>query len=133
MSTLHNPGGEKTMSPEEQRTAIAEACGYSPCPLFDCPAWSKEPTGMIAPFVFSLPDYLTDLNAMHEAEKVLLSSSVINRRCTPFHAYFEALHGLCKMPPDTFDKPLQAEHWAICATAAQRAEAFLKTINLWTK
>lgn len=118
------------MSPEAQRIAIAEACPH----LFsvrksrfghDQLFWNfdGEEGGACDP--------LTDLNAMHEAEKVLLTKSVINRRSTPFHAYFETLHTLCRMPDDTFDKPMQPEHWAICATAAQRAEAFLRTLNLW--
>ena len=78
-----------------------------------------------------VPDYLSDLNAMHEAEEVLLGQSVINRSSTPFHRYYLELHEMCTMPDNTFHLPMKAEHWAICATAAQRAEAFLRTIGKW--
>ena len=58
------------------------------------------------------PDYLNDLNAMHEAEKVLTSPQ--------WDKYTVALL-------------FATEHRMFCAaTAAQRAEAFLKTLNLWT-
>ena len=51
------------------------------------------------------PDYLNDLNAMHEAEKTLKVSEII--------PYGENVGHDMK------------------ATAAQRAEAFLKTLNLY--
>ena len=59
--------GGWAMTPEAQRIAIAEACGwsyeknetYAPDGAF---WWSKNP---------EFPDYLNDLNAMHEAENTL--------------------------------------------------------------
>lgn len=58
----------------------------------------------------TLPNYTTDLNAMHEAEKTL----------TPIQAttYFVMLDELL-------------EDRVVFATAAQRAEAFLRTIGKW--
>ena len=88
------------MTPQQQRIAIAEACGTM--------QWSYAlPTKCIGA---SVPDYLNDLNAMHEAEKVLdynelreMEDSVSFQFAVyPFHA-----------------------------TAAQRAEAFLRTLGLW--
>jgi hypothetical protein len=88
------------MKPEKQRTAIAEACGTM--------KWSYAlPTKTIG---CGVPDYLNDLNAMHEAEKVLdynqlreMEDSVSFQFAVyPFHA-----------------------------TANQRAEAFLRTIGKW--
>lgn len=76
----------------------------------------------------SVPDYCNDLNAMHEAEKMLLVQSKINDQTTPFHRYFQCLHAICA-GTDRYDEPMQAEHWAICATALQRAEAFVKTME----
>lgn len=55
------------------------------------------------------PDYLNDLNAMHEAEKTMTG---LQR-----DAYFDRLVW--------FGPPL-------FATAAQRAEAFGRTLGLWT-
>ncbi len=62
-----------------------------------------------------LPDYFNDLNAMHEAEKVLTESQQMPYRTALFcteevdYSYFKLIH----------------------ATAAQRAEAFLRTIGKW--
>lgn len=110
------------MKPEEQRVAIAEACGYLPDPTTKL--WYGLGEGIIAGFkkdklrIESLPDYLNDLNAMHEAEKLLKSEQhftfqvelarVINTTTYPLN--FALLH----------------------ATATQRAEAFLRTLNLYT-
>jgi hypothetical protein len=98
------------MTPEKQRIAIAEACG-----------WTTEHKGLWVESLktyAALPDYLNDLNAMHEAEKTLTEKGVntwwayvdlINRRnLTPF-----------------------GQSTAVHATAAQRAEAFLRTIGKW--
>lgn len=69
-----------------------------------------------------LPDYLNDLNAMHEAEKIL------QERCIFWPDYVDEL---AKMFPSA--RRDQRANWsqAIHATAAQRAEAFLHTIGKW--
>jgi hypothetical protein len=63
-----------------------------------------------------LPDYLNDLNAMHEAEKMLTESqsAQYERRLMGSRSFVGA-----------------AEFWIYHATAAQRAEAFLRTIGKW--
>jgi hypothetical protein len=97
------------MKPEKQRIAIAEACG------FKWSEYSDELGQLVAEFT---PNYLTDLNAMHEAEKVLTEKQRI--------AYSDC----------TYDIALKAQkeigkwRW-ISLTAAQRAEAFLRTIGKW--
>ncbi len=65
-----------------------------------------------------IPDYLHDLNAMHEAEKIIRSKP--NKRNGQVYAYL-------------YESELSSLTGgeSIYATAAQRAEAFLKTINLW--
>jgi hypothetical protein len=102
------------VNPEQQRIAIAEACGW--VREFDGnyeePEWywipPNDPDGDS-----ELPDYCNDLNAMHEAENVLT-----NEQWWLFVEFLTEIRGggvaLC-----------------ISATAAQRAEAFLKTLNLW--
>ena len=62
----------------------------------------------------ALPDYTNDLNAMHEAEKILNGDEQ--------HTF--EMH-LLQMPDLGWE--IKGTH----ATAAQRSEAFLKTINLW--
>jgi len=101
------------MTPEAQRIAIAEACGWrctaSFKEAFAC--WVK-PDGMDHQTEW-LPDYLNDLNAMHEAEKVL---DTVTQRGD----YWDYLFSLT-------DGEFEMCH----ATAAQRAEAFLRTIGKW--
>lgn len=111
------------MTPEAQRIKIAEACGWSVenchvrggknvlykgvvrhSELFND---ALEPTLMLMrPW---LPDYLNDLNAMHEAEKILYATP----NYTPYRSELAKLGDI------------------VHATAAQRAEAFLRTLGLW--
>jgi hypothetical protein len=67
-----------------------------------------------------LPDYLNDLNAMHEAEKGL---DVALR-----DAYFDHLWNIC----DKAQRMAPVSRWLVPnATARQRAEAFLRTVERW--
>ena len=68
--------------------------------------------------ILGLPDYCNDLNAMHEAEKVLTDEQS--------KAYTETLWVIVKRE-STSKTRWQLWH----ATADQRAEAFLKTIGKW--
>ena len=63
-----------------------------------------------------IPDYLNDLNAMHKAEKTL----------NPIQAaeYARILTSIAWQSEQPVFAPMTA-------TAAQRAEAFLRTLNLW--
>ena len=66
-----------------------------------------------------LPDYLNDLNAMHEAENVLLNKCDNDPQD---NLWIDYLANLLIAAPYCL-----REH----ATAAQRAEAYLRTLNLW--
>lgn len=75
-------------------------------------------------FARELPDYPNDLNAMHEAEKVLTGRDS--------EEYALMLSRVCDgQRPDAY------KHWSdiaggtTSATAAQRCEAFLRTIGKW--
>jgi hypothetical protein len=97
------------MSPDKQNIAIAEACE-----IVSRDQWGllyKTPQGVVR----DCPDYLKDLNAMHEAEKVFLK---IETLCF-WETYSNRLTGSLGCT-DIFH-----------ATAAQRAEAFLRTIGKW--
>jgi hypothetical protein len=134
------------MKPEQQRIAIAEACGWLKYTQFtthpklwghnpakyhtsiwgltlvadmtqdECTQYGWYGDGHIS--IDNLPDYLNDLNAMHEAEKMLRkpmkgsdTDTIIGDR---MHKYAELIG------------------YAFDSTAAQRAEAFLRTIGKWT-
>jgi len=95
------------MTPEQQRVAIAEACGWK-TGYRDPEAWHP------------LPDYLNDLNAMHDAEKVLGEKRI--------RIYAFTLAQVLDTSP-TVD--LDDQFLNIHATASQRAKAFLRTIGKW--
>lgn len=105
------------MSPEAQRIAIAEACGWrmgtETVEHIDGYQWTETRKFWTSPTrkIYSLPDYLNDLNAMHEATQSLTKDQL---------RWYRNL--LIEMT-GTFE--------AIDATAAERAEAFLRTIGKW--
>ncbi len=104
------------MSPEQQRIAIAEACGWklvTDNPEYE-PYWEDPKGNMVAVSngVHRLPDYLNDLNAMAAAESIIIKAGAQTIRL-----YEDALQKFVAN--------------IVFATAAQRAEAFLKTLNLW--
>lgn len=110
------------MTPEAQRIAIAEACGYRKGE--NSPLWWARPSGQ--PFkacgVKDLPDYLNDLNAMHEAEKMLVNDG----RSADYNFHLKRLCTVdYQQGKHTYPRPWHA-------TAAQRAEAFLRTIGKWS-
>ena len=91
------------MNPEQQRVAIAEACG-----------WLKVHGHSVA----GIPDYLNDLNAMHDAEETLQESQRVT--------YSNELYDLA------VEHQLKTGKWSyLSMTASQRAEAFLRTIGKW--
>jgi hypothetical protein len=110
------------MTTEKQRIAIAEACGWKPgkCPCGEdsCNAW-KTPAGDNWEYV---PDYLNDLNAMHEAEKVLTYEQA--------EEFVEQLY-LADQKNNLAENPPPWRFNVASATAIQRAEAFLRTVGKW--
>lgn len=111
------------MQQEQQRIAIAEACGWKLEPTQAKGGWklycgtvattfwwneTKKPT--LEQVSHAIPNYPNDLNAMHEAEKMLTGITRID--------YF---YGLDQQ------LGLEAPH----ASSQQRAEAFLRTIGKW--
>jgi hypothetical protein len=112
------------MTPEAQRVAIAEACGwkYKGPPGFADPSYKAwlAPDGSSHLYP---PDYLNDLNAMHEAEKFLVGSKLWNR-------YTDWIGKLCHYIPEIHGLR-SFVNIIVTATAAQRAEAFLRTLRLW--
>ena len=101
------------MNKEQQRIAIAEACGWKWERLWTGELHGK-PIGEQGPFC-ELPDYLNDLNAMHEAEKTLSDNQLFVMSRQLQHITRSIVIGVAVMT----------------ASATQRAEAFLKTIDKW--
>jgi len=106
------------VKPEAQRIAIAEWCGWVTDAGYEnslrdnafygsCPArgirWQR------------CPDYLNDLNAIHEAENKLDKGQAME--------FERQLRTVCSS---------RYYSSVISSSAAQRAEALLKTMDLWT-
>ena len=102
------------MNTEQQRIVIAQACGYKDVAIRLTEGTIKVMTGFKNHrFDEEVPDYLNDLNAMHDAEKILSPTSEIE--------WHNQLQNVCGCS------------WRVMirATAAQRAEAFLRTLGRW--
>jgi len=100
------------MKPELQRIAIAEACGWTVINDSLChitPDRNGEPQIAV---IARLPDYLTDLNAMHEAEQNIRHDH---------DSWGKYLVFLSRSAPEC----------RVFSTAAERAEAFLRTVGKW--
>ena len=117
------------MNPEQQRIAIAEACGWKNADHPDVmqlkqgwtmpEKWCMDPKGVLR-FDHDRPNCLNDLNAMHDAEKVLDPKGKDG-------SYEYWLRTVCHIP----ERESAKGRYFYRATAAQRAEAFLRTIGKW--
>ena len=123
------------MNQEKQRIAIAKACGWRPT---ERPSTWLSPSG--APTLMSkMPDYLNSLDAMHEAYLyardhyvgTLKNSPACDRQLVFGLKFSVELARIVKGNTELADSVVDAH--TINATAAQRAEAFLKTLGLWTE
>lgn len=125
------------MNPIDINIAIAKACGWTnidkyfgraPIPftrsfLGGTDDGLAEGEDTLGHEIKPIPDYCNDLNAMHEAEKTLEIVSLglylrILADKFPYNGGYSWTFGYAK---------------SITATSAQRAEAFLRALNLWTE
>jgi hypothetical protein len=116
------------MSPEQQRIAIAKACGwknFNSASHEGAIQYGQPPN---TPYnSWELPDYLGDLNACHEMEE-LLDEGQKER----FGFWINHLHPFADIHYSEKKKDIQLEVFSLVhATADQRAEAFLRTLGLW--
>jgi len=118
LRVLGGGANKSLMNDSEMQIAIAEACGWKVHPKNDSIVIPPNSPNSVQPR-HTLPDYLNDLNAMHEAEKVLNDVQRIHFSTQIMHSHNAKGGRGCS--------PFDYGH----ATARQRAEAFLKTLNLW--
>ena len=119
------------MNSEQQRIAIAEACGWKeiraevdwlPKELFGIFTWPHPTNAEKIKYFINrkpIPDYLNDLNAMHEAESILNADQMVS-----YDYHLDLMVGNGR-------QGLNIEYFLWSATASQRAEAFLRTIGKW--
>ena len=126
------------MTPEKQRIAIAEHLGFKPGTFItethwfdDCVSDGQEEvlfadheTGGAK---VRVPDFLEDLNAMRRVEQSLtrLQRRVHGRTLQDVTCW--AVVGFVS----DYDSELRSLSYLASASAAQRAEAFLKTVGKW--
>lgn len=114
------------MKPEAQRLAISEACGWR---------FEKTDSDWYLPArgeqvsEYHLPDYLNDLNAMHEVELAMSADDkrMFGMELSVIVVDSMTANGWKSGDHTTSDKA----EWIWSATAAQRAKAFLRTIGKW--
>jgi hypothetical protein len=94
------------MTDEQINAAIAEACGWT---SVNAKHRSGKAPGANYQGSEFIPVYCADLNAIHDAEKVLTKAQTDEYIALLFDATYEAT----------------------LATARQRAEAFLRTLGKW--
>jgi len=104
------------MNKQEQRIAIAEACGWKLQSVGNKP-YGTTPDGAAC---LNFLDYLNDLNAMHEVTSVLCDQTTQRFTDELIKVTKANTHGVAVIYSSLYD-----------ATAAQRAEAFLRTIGKW--
>lgn len=108
------------MSPEAQRIKIAKACGWKfiadYCHGEDQPPDYTTVTPDGRHLCGHYPDYLNDLNACREFEGAIIALGP-----PALDTYEDFLLAICT----------RAGNRIFRATAAQRCEAFLKTIGKW--
>lgn len=114
------------MTPSQINQAIAGECGISTgCNCIDwgamdhlstCPAHSRQ--------LESIPNYHGSLDAMAAAEKTLTDGE--------YHAFTLQLNEIAwRIHPEGRPDLIARYRCVFSATAAQRAEAFLRTRNKW--
>ena len=110
---------EWTMNDEEINRAIAEQLGWRDLKKgpYDGTYFGRYKDHTLNP----IPNYCGDLNAMHEAEKVLLADADTG------YEYDMELNGVCECWEDGVMNYMKLWH----STAYQRAEAFLRTVGKW--
>lgn len=111
----------QTMTNEEINTRIAQLLGWIYTKTVNDIPYGRHPiyTSDVG-WSIPLPDFCNDLNAMHEAEKLLRAEDGDDIE------YRDALIRAMSNPYGC-----HPEAWIWHATARQRAEAFLRTLNKW--
>ncbi len=119
------------MTDQEQNIAVAEACGWHHFIINDeygndraLRPTDKAVTGCV---FTDLPNYGTDLNAMHEAEKFMM-----HKQWPKYVTQLARVIAIGRSRIRDDDTRVSVPtNMLLAATAAQRREAFLRTIGKW--
>jgi hypothetical protein len=108
------------MTDDQINAAIAEACGWTQVGECENGGFRLRgfPPNRSEAHRKPIPQFCTDLNAMHEAEKTLTDDK--------YHQFTDCLYDLEQ------HRLNQTNKWRwLSVTAHQRAEAFLRTLGKW--
>lgn len=117
------------MKPKQQRIAIAEHCGWSRIEnahtMMIGGLWvGYPPNNALVGQKEQIPDYLDDLNAMHEAEETLDTIQHL--------MFYQEMVHILDTNEDGSHRYGACLYWeTMHATASQRCEAFLKATDRW--
>lgn len=115
------------LTPEQRRVRISNACGWTkePSPYFRGVILWVNPKGLHSGRDddprSGPPDYLNDLNACFDMEQMLTAHQ--------WSDYTKALRKIIKRDRKCERTGLIADFWFYHSTAAQRCEAFLRTVG----
>lgn len=128
------------MNTEAQRIAIAEACGYRMVEYPYAYPSIEMIKSRVSPEVFSqlltygyekIPDYLNDLNAMAAAEQFAIFEDGAGSIIASEEYGRQLIRIVLEVDDEGVPATLSGVATVARSTAAQRAEAFLRTLNLW--
>ena len=120
------------MKEEEINKRIAEACGWKQSER-SIAHWHHVSEPYSHMLFRDLPNYCADLNAMHKAENVLDGVHSWNgeeHHCNAKEAYMGHLTDIIVR---NSGQKISDDWQLVCATARQRAEAFLRTLGKWNQ
>jgi len=114
----------QAMTPHEINLAIGKSLGFEQCPTAMCQGFPPELCYRKDTYIGELPDFYESLDRMHEVE-----------RSMPQAYYTCWLDNLCLITcgeNGQMDGSYDEVSKMLLATSQQRAEAYLRTLNLWT-
>jgi hypothetical protein len=113
------------MTPNEQNKTIAEYCGWK---HRDGGMWYNPGGSTVGEEL--MPNYHSDLNAMHKAEKKLAQQENAWKYQRGYYLRLRE-QVIASMPTMLWDEVAWIDFNILRATSQQRAEAFLRTIGKW--
>lgn len=124
------------MTDEQINTAIAEACGWTQIEQHppDDTLYGQHPSctdEVNKYYEYPIPNYCNDLNAMHEAEKVLDRTHSWHGEEHHWNAEEAYMGHITDIIARDSGQKTSDDWQFLCATACQRAEAFLHTLGKW--
>jgi len=118
------------MTSIKQRIAIAEACGWRVHPQDKFIVIPPNSPNSVQP-LNTIPDYVNDLNAIHDAKETLgiNDRNNLDIRVKWVGALRDVVSRRC--PHNKLGTPVVSDLDILCASAEEHAEALLKTLKKW--